>query len=167
MTEQVNKASILTQLSSSYTALEQLLASLDEKDYLRQGVIPGWSIKDIVAHINSWHHRLLTLLNAAIRNEVPSLTGPENVEELDKLNENFYQENKSLSLNTVLTDFHTSYQHIFDITQAMPEEELINPHKFTWMHGQPIWQSIAGDTYEHYQEHLIQIQEWLAPSEQI
>jgi hypothetical protein len=162
MTEQVTKASILTQLSSSYTALEELLASLDEKDYLRQGVIPGWSTKDVLAHINSWHHRLLSLLNAAMRNQEPSLAGPDSVEELDKLNAEFYQQKKSLPLNQVLADFHTSYQHIFDITQALPEEDLINPHRFVWTHGQPLWQSIAGDTYEHYQEHLIQIQEWLA-----
>ncbi len=166
MTEQVNKASILKQLSASYTALEELLASLDEKYYLRQGVIPGWSIKDLLAHINSWHRRLLSLLNAAIRNEEPSLAGPDNIEELDKLNAEFYQENKSLLIDEVLADFHTSYQHIFDITQAIPEEDLINPHRFAWTHGQPLWQSIAGDTYEHYQEHQIQIQEWLAKSEQ-
>ena len=167
MPEQVTKASILRQLSTGYTALEELLASLDEKDYLKQGVIPGWSIKDILAHINSWHRRLLSILNAAISHEEPPLAGPDSVEALDKLNAEFYQENKSLPLNQVLADFHTSFQHIFDITQAMPEEDLINPQRFSWTHGQPLWQSIAGDTYEHYQEHLIQIQQWLAKSEQI
>ena len=167
MPEQVTKASILKELSTGYTALEELLASLDEKDYLKQGITPDWSIKDILAHINSWHHRLLSLLNTAIHNEEPPLAGPDSVEELDKLNAQFYQQNKSLPLNQVLADFHTSYQHIFDITQVMPEEDLINPQQFSWTHGQPLWQSIAGDTYEHYQEHLIQIQQWLTKSEQI
>ena len=167
MTEQVNKASILKELSASYTTLEDFLASLDEKNYVSEGVIPGWSIKDILAHINSWHHRLLTILEAAKHNEEPSLSGPDNVEELDKLNAQFYQENKSLPLDEALAEFHSSYQHIFDITQAMADEDLLNPHRFAWTNGQPLWQSIAGDTYEHYQEHLIQIQEWLARSEQI
>ncbi len=167
MTEQVTKASVLKQLSASYTALEELLASLDEKNYVREGVIPGWSTKDILAHMNSWHHRLLTLLNAAAHNVEPSISGPDNVAELDKLNAQFYQENKSLPLNEVLADFHSSYQRIFDFTQALPEEDLINPHRFAWAHAQPLWQSVAGDTYEHYQEHLIQIQEWLAKPEQI
>ena len=162
MTEQVTKASILQELSASYTALVELLESLNEKYYVSEDVIPGWSIKDILAHINSWHHRLLSLLNAAVRNAGPSLSGPDNIEELDKLNAQFYQENKFLPFDVVLADFHTSYQHIFDITQAMPEEDLINPHRFAWAHSQPLWQSIAGDTYEHYQEHLIQVQEWLA-----
>jgi len=165
MTEQVNKAGVLRELSNSYAALKDILASLDEKNYFREGVIPGWSMKDILAHINSWHHRLLTILDAAIHNEEPSLTGPDNVEEMDKLNAQFYQENKSLSLAEVLADFHTSYQHIFDIVQAMPEQDLVSPHRFTWTQAGPLWQAIAGDTYEHYQEHLIQIQEWLAKSQ--
>lgn len=161
----MNKASVLKELRASYAALENILASLDEKYYLREGVIPGWSIKDILAHINSWHHRLLKVLEAALHNEEPSISGPANVEEMDKLNAQFYQENKSLPLNEVLANFHTSYQHIFDMVQAIPEEDLLDPHRFAWTQNGPLWQAIAGDTYEHYQEHLIQIQEWLAKSE--
>jgi hypothetical protein len=44
----------------------------------------------------------------------------------------------------------------------MHEEELISPQRFAWTQGSPLWQLVAGDTYEHYQEHRAQIQEWLA-----
>ena len=162
MTEQVDKTSILKEMSTSYAALVDLLTPLDKTQYLTEGVIPEWSIKDILAHINSWHNRLLKILDAALHNQKPSLTGPDTVEEMDKLNAQFYQENKTLPLDEVLADFHTSYQRIFDIVQAMPEEDLVNPHKFAWSKGTPLWQSIAGDTYEHYQEHTEQIQHWLA-----
>jgi len=49
-----------------------------------------------------------------------------------------------------------------DIIQAMSEEDLFNSGRFAWAEGEPLWQVIAGDTYEHYQEHQKQIQEWLA-----
>jgi hypothetical protein len=49
-----------------------------------------------------------------------------------------------------------------DIVQAMPEDDLINPGRFAWSQGRPLWLLVAGDTYEHYQEHIAQIQEWLA-----
>ena len=81
---------------------------------------------------------------------------------MDALNAQFYQENKSLPLDEVLSDFRTTYQQILNIVQAMPEEDLISPHRFAWSQGEPLWQSIAGDTYEHYQEHIEQIQQWLA-----
>jgi hypothetical protein len=161
MTEQANKTSILNEMSTSYAALEDILASLNKTQYFTEGVIPGWSIKDILAHIACWHHRLLKWLEAAVRNEEPAISGPDNVEEMDKLNAQFYQENKSRSLDEVLADFRTSYQYIFDIVQAMPEEDLISPHRFVWSKGEPLWQAIAGDSYEHYREHIKQIQEWL------
>ena len=164
MTEQIDKTSILKEMSTSYAALEEILTSLDKMQYFIEGVIPGWSIKDILAHIASWQHRLLSWLDAAVRNEKPTISGPDNVQEMDALNAQFYQVNKALPLDKVLIDFRTSHQHIMDIVQAMPEEDLMNPHRFAWSKGEPLWQAIAGDTYEHYQEHLAQIQEWLFKS---
>ena len=162
MTEQVDKTSILKETISHYATLEEILASLDKTQFFTEGVIPGWSIKDILAHIASWHHRLLMLLVAAIRNEEPTISGPDNVEEMDALNAQFYQENKSRSLDEVLNDFRTTHQRIVDIVRAMPEEDLMSPHRFAWSKGEPLWQVIAGDTYEHYQEHTAQIKQWLS-----
>ena len=50
------------------------------------------------------------MVDAAIRNEEPTISGPDNVEEMDALNAQFYQENKSLPLDEVLADFRTTYQ---------------------------------------------------------
>jgi len=162
MSEPIDKTSILKEMRTNYVALEEILAHLDKTQYFTEGVIPGWSIKDILAHIASWHHRLLMWLDAAVRNEEPTISGPDNVEEMDALNTQFYQENKSRPLDEILTDFRTTHQHIMDIVQAMPEEDLISPNRFAWSQGKPLWHLIAGDTFEHYQEHLAQIQEWLA-----
>jgi hypothetical protein len=162
MTEQVDKKSILNEMRTSYAALEEILTTLDKTQYFNEGVIPGWSIKDMLAHIASWHHRLLAWLDAAVRNQEPTISGPDSVEEMDALNAQFYQENKSRSLDEVLADFRTTHQQIIDIVQAMPEEEMMSPHRFAWSQGKPLWQVIAGDTYEHYREHITQIQEWLA-----
>jgi len=165
MAEHIDKASVLREMSTSYAALKAILTSLDKAQYFTEGVIPGWSIKDILAHISSWHHRLLKYLEAAVQDEEPAISGPDNLEGVDALNAQFYIENKSLPLDEVLTDFRTTYQHILSIVQAMPEDNLLNPHRFSWSQGEPLWKSIAGDTYEHYQEHILQIQQWLAATQ--
>jgi hypothetical protein len=167
MAEKVDKTSIIIELNTSYNKLEEILAALSKTQYFIEGVIPGWSVKDILAHITSWHQRLLKWLDAAVRNEEPAISGPDTVEEMDALNAQFYQANKSLPLDEVLLNFRTTYQYIKDIVETMPVEDLISTHRFAWTKGQPLWQSIAGDTYEHYQEHILQIQEWIVRSRQV
>ena len=162
MSELIDKASIFNEMRTNYAALEEILAPLDKTQMTTREVIDGWSIKDILAHIASWHHRLLTWLDAAIRNVEPAISGPDSVEEMDALNAQFYQENKSRPLDEVLTEFRTTHQQIMDIIQVMREEDLISPQRFAWTQGSPLWQLVAGDTYEHYQEHRKQIQVWLA-----
>lgn len=162
MPEQIDKTGVLKEMSTSYNALEEILASLDQAQFMTEGVIPGWSIKDMLAHIASWHHRLLRWLDAAVHNQAPTISGPDNVEEVDALNAQFYQENKARPLDEVLADFRTSYRQILEIVQAMPEDDLMNPDRFAWSNGEPLWEAIAGDTYDHYHEHTKQIQEWLA-----
>lgn len=164
MAEQMDKASILDELRSKYAALEGILAPLDEAQMTTPGVIGNWSIKDILAHISSWQHRLLAWLHAARHNEEPTISGPDSEEEMDRLNEQFYKENRSRPLADVLGGFRSSYLQIVEAVQAMPEEDLIDPQRFSWLNGDSLRQLVAGDTYDHYQEHRQQIEEWLARS---
>ena len=164
MAEQMDKTRILDEMRAKYAALEEILTPLDETLMATAGVNGDWSIKDIMAHITSWHHRLLVWLRAASRNEEPAISGPDSDEEMDRLNEQFYEENKSRSLDDVLADFRTTYLQILDMVQTLDNEDLTNPHKFAWTKGNPLWYLVAGDTYEHYLEHLQQIKVWLAKS---
>src|SRR3989442_6753194 len=95
MAEQMDKASILDELRSKYVALEALLAPLDEAQMTTPGVIGDWSIKDILAHITAWHHRLLARLHAARHNEQPTISGPNSEEEFDTLYERIYLQSKA------------------------------------------------------------------------
>jgi hypothetical protein len=162
MAEQMDKASILDELRSKYVALEAILAPLDEAQMTKTGVIGDWSIKDILAHITAWQDRLLAWLHAARHNEEPTISGPDSEEEMDRLNEQFYKENRSRPLADVLGGFRSSYLQIVEAVQAMPEEDLIDPHRFAWLNGDSLRQLVAGDTYDHYEEHRQQIEEWLA-----
>jgi len=164
MAEQMDKTRILDEMRAKHAALEEILTRLDETLMTTAGVNGNWSIKDIMAHITSWHQRLLAWLRAASRNEEPAISGPDSDEEMDRLNEQFYEENKSRSLDDVLADFHTSYLQILDMVQTLDNEDLTNPHRFAWTKGNPLWYLVAGDTYEHYLEHSQPIKVWLAKS---
>jgi hypothetical protein len=167
MSTQMDKTRLLHEIRTGYAALEEILAPLDETRMTTFGVSGDWSIKDILAHITAWHRYLLDRLQAAARNESPSvyITGLDD-EEVDRLNEQFYQENKSRALDEVMTDFRSTYLQIVEAVQAMQEEDLTDAQRFSWARGIPLWRFVAGDTYEHYLEHIGPIKDWLAKTRQ-
>jgi hypothetical protein len=166
MEGQMDKAKILDEMRTKYATLEDILAPLDETQMTTEGVNGDWSIKDVLAHITAWQNRLLVWLHAATQNEDPTISGPDTLEEMDRLNEQFYKENKSRPLDDVLTGFRTTYLQIVDEVQVLNEEDLTDPHRFSWMKGNPLWYVIAGDTYKHYQEHTGTIQQWSGKTKQ-
>ena len=87
--------------------------------------------------------------------------------EIDRLNEQFYQQNKSRPLPEVLADSRSTYLQIVETVQTMSDADLADPHRFTWMGGNPLWHLVAGDTYEHYQEHIGPMQQWLAKTRNV
>ena len=170
MATQMDKSRLLEEMSSGYIALEDILAPLDQAQMTTSGVNGDWSIKDILAHLAAWQNYLLIRLQAAARNEVPSVQGILSDEDegntVDRLNAGFYEENKSRSLDEVLAEFRTTYQQVVEAVQAFSDEDLFEPKRFAWMKGNALWELVPGNTYGHYQEHIQSIQECLNKSRQ-
>jgi|GraSoiStandDraft_54_1057290.scaffolds.fasta_scaffold130811_3 hypothetical protein len=164
MAAQMDKSSLLHEMSNGYTALENILAPLNQAQMTTPGVNGDWSIKDILAHLNAWQDYLVIRLQAATRNEVPAvgvLSDEDEGNTVDRLNADFYEENKARPLDEVLAEFHTTYRQIVEAVQALSDEDLFEPKRFAWMKGNALWELIPGNTYGHYLEHIESIQEWL------
>ncbi len=159
MTEHIDKTQLLNDIRSSYTNLETVLAPLSAEQMTTPGVNGSWSIKDNIAHLSAWQRVLLNRLEAVRNNTAPSeeLYDEETV---DTLNERFYQQDTSRSLDDVLAEFRSLYQQVIEQVQALSNDDLNRP--LSWREGEPVWPTIVGNTNEHYQEHAQIIQDWLA-----
>jgi hypothetical protein len=157
MAEQINKTELLNSMHMGYTVFETLLGPLNAEQMTKPGVNGEWSVKDILAHLTAWHRHRLHLIEATKRGEEPQDIPPDM--SLDAINEQFYQESKQRSLGEVLDDFRSTYRQVDDWVNALSEEEL---HKSPWPGSAPLWGYVAGNIYEHYEEHSRPIQEWLA-----
>ena|SRR5579859_1553601 len=163
MEEHIDKAILLDNMSAAHDALEKTLTPLNEAQMTTPGVNGEWSIKDLLVHLTAWQQRLL----AAIRAGEPAIS-PLDIsgEEVNGLNQQFYQENKSRSLNAVLAAFRTASSQLLASVEAMTDEDLIDPQRFSWTGGKPLWQFVAGETYEHILEHIGSIYTWQAKVKQ-
>jgi hypothetical protein len=157
MAEQPNKAELLNSMHTGYTVFETLLAPLNQEQMTKSGVNGEWSVKDILAHLTSWHRHLLHLIEVTKRGKEPSDI-PSGLTE-EQINKQFYQQNKHLPLGTVLENFRSTYRQVDDWVNALSEEDL---RKSPWPGSAPLAGFVAGNTYEHYEEHARPIQEWLA-----
>ena len=161
-TEQITKATLLDRVSNGYNAFERLLSPLTQEQMLAPELNDGWSVKDNIAHLTSWHRRLLEMLSAArLRREPAQIPGLADDVTLDQINAHFYQENKDLTLDTVLQQFRTTYIEVIAATQALSEDDLTATQRFDWLEGTPLWHLVAGNTYGHYAEHTEIIQTWM------
>ncbi len=158
MPETITKAALLDNIQSGYNQFEALLAPLSEEQMAIPAVNGPWSVKDNIAHLTAWHDYLLNQLQGVIDGEKPPKFMPGLSE--DEINEVFYQQNKDRPLAEVLADFRLTYQRILAAVQSISEEALNAP--FPWrINGNAAWGLIAGNTYEHYEEHGNIIRRWL------
>lgn len=186
MAEQRDKPQLLALMNTGYTEFTTLIAPLSAAQLTTPGVDHQWSIKDILVHLAFWQHNLLTYLHAAIQNEVPekmtretidavrrqypgaeaalaeSEPQPAPVDDFSDENDYIYLRNKSRLLDDVQTDFHTSYAQVVATVRSIDDALLFEPDRLSWTEGNPLYAWVVGNTYEHYEEHIGPIKNWLA-----
>ncbi len=162
MQERIVKATLLDNIQAGYNQFETLLAPLNEDQMTTLTVNGTWSIKDNIAHLTAWQGYLLEHLQGVIDGKEPPEFMPGLTTE-DEENERVYQDNRELPLAEVLAAFRASYQRVLATVQNVSEESMNAPLPWS-KSGNPAWSLIAGNTYEHYEEHGNIIRRWLGRS---
>jgi hypothetical protein len=158
MPEMIAKATLLDNIQNGYNQFEALLTPLSEEQMTIPAVNGTWTVKDNIDHLTAWQDYLLNQLQGILDGQQPPAFMPGLSE--DEINEGFYQENKDRPLAEVIADFRLSYQRVLASVQSISEEALNVP--FPWSKSDnAVWDLIAGNTYEHYEEHGGIIRRWL------
>jgi uncharacterized damage-inducible protein DinB len=135
-----------------------LIEPIDKSNMTLPGVAGAWSLKDIIAHI-TWHERQMVGLiqaHALVGSDLWNLP-------TDERNAAIYDEVKDLPLEQVLEESAKVYEQLVEVLLSFSDEDLVNPEDFPGM--PPDWQPgniIAQNTFEHYQQHIPDVQRWMA-----
>lgn len=159
----MDKAQVLEKMQTERADFEELLAPLSEEQLCQNTLEDGRSIKDILAHLAAWERRCAGWIATGLRGEMPERPEPGATwEDIDRINERTFQENRERSLQDVQQDSRQAYQQLLEQVQALSEEDITNPNRFVWTEGELLTWYIASNSYEHYLEHTEQIRVWLA-----
>jgi hypothetical protein len=155
----MNKDAILKALEVGREDFLDAIEGLTEETLQQSGVVGEWSIKDILIHLTRWEAELVKLLWQAKQGKSPS-TAHFSTIEVDELNERWYQESRTRSLELALADFHGVRNQTIRRVEDFSDKDLTDPKSYPWLKEQPLWQWIAGDSFEHEAEHADQIRAW-------
>jgi len=157
--EQIGKAELLSTIAVERKRLENLLAQVPQ-DRMAEPCVEGqWSVKDILVHLIAWEQRMVYWLGQTLQGEIPEM--PSSEADLDCWNDQIYQENRERLLEDVLINFYRSYSEALSAVEATPEEDLVDPARYPWREGRPLWQMVAANTCWHYEEHGNSISAWV------
>ena len=153
-----DKTQLLDDMRKGYAAFSALLASLSSEQMTTPEVNSNWSVKDNIAHLTVWQQRVINML-PAIR-EQRDLPDPTPAMTEEEINAMYYQQFKSQPLDQVVQTFHATSRQLIAEVEATSIEDLTKP--IAWLDERPVWGYIAGNSYEHFQEHSTIIHSWLA-----
>lgn len=154
----MSKSRLIEEMKAGRASFELLLASLTAEAYLRIPVTGEWSVKDILAHIETWDRRFLGWIEVDERGEELPDPKPGLIwDDLDGINQQSFEQNKQRSLADVRAGYAESYRLLLAKAESLPEENLLDPKRYAWTNGDPLWQYFAANSYGHYGEHIEQI----------
>jgi len=155
----MSKEDILKALEVSREDFLDAIDGLTEETLQQPGVMGEWSIKDILIHLTRWEAELVKLLWQAKQGKMPSSVHFSNIE-VDEINEHWYQDSRSRTLEIALADFHGVRNQTIRRVEDFNDKDLTDPKAYPWLKDIPLWQWIAGDSFEHEAEHAVQIRDW-------
>jgi hypothetical protein len=160
------KQQILDQLADIYNRWQELLAELSEEQIMEPMPPSMWTVKDVVAHMWAWQQASVARAEAALYGTRPAyphwweINGPDPNEDVDQTNAWLYDANKDRPWSTVYMDWKTQFEHYLELTQQIPEKDLLEPRKYAWMGEYPLVASNLG-SWDHHKEHLDSLTAWL------
>ena len=128
-------------------------------DGLNAGEPGGWAVKDHLVHVAAWELSLLALLNG--ENRKRAMRVPDAADDTDALNEAVWLLHRDEAPAEVLKQSRETHGALMDRLRAMSDADL----RRSYNHYQPndprdpgddraVVGWVAGNTYEHYAEHV-------------
>lgn len=122
-----------------------------------QGASGEMSVKDILGHV-AWYEREMVNLLQDMALEGSDLWGKSAADR----NASILAASRTRLPEEIQSETEDVYAHLIGLLERLPEGALTDPAQFRDMPPDWVpWQVIAGNTYEHYEDHANDILEWL------
>ncbi len=157
---------VVEPIEKSWNELSSLVESLGPSGLTLSGP-DGWAVKDHVVHIAAWEHSLLALLEGADRRSAMGVG--HDVDETDSINAAVWSLHRDKAPEQALGYFRQTHALLMKLLNTMSDEDLERPYNHYQPNDprdpnddRPAIDWVAGNTYEHYAEHIHWINQLIA-----
>jgi hypothetical protein len=159
---ETTKEGVLAATKRSWMRFQHAIADVEDEELEEEAIEGTWTLADIMAHIMFWEQKLIGWLQEAEAERRPSLYN-ESLDDaqIDTLNQANFEHHRGRSLQDVMIEAAEVHRHLMDALCCLPEEAN-DPRMEVWEGGQIPWQLVAETTYEHYEEHIQAIRNFLS-----
>ncbi|MBI5879281.1 MAG: ClbS/DfsB family four-helix bundle protein [Chloroflexi bacterium] len=163
----MDTAQLLSLLRDTRKHLQALIDAAGQDGMDAPGVSDDYSLKDIVAHLLAYERALVTWLDVAGAGRVyvdPVVDRPD----LDARNAVVYAANHGRPAAEVAQEYAQTAADLEARVAALSYADLNDAEASAWFvvprwgRPQALWQCIVNDSVEHRQQHLPDIERWLA-----
>jgi hypothetical protein len=151
---------LLSSFDKARARIEALLPKIDP----HKEIYPGWTLKDILAHMTGWDDVTIDTLRSHVANG--PLTIP-TIRNLDEFNALTVSSHKNMDYEPVLKEWRHTRHVLHTILEQLTEDEFLRPVMVPWGRKAPVT-SLVNIFRKHEEEHARDIQAWLKhPDEQL
>lgn len=151
----VDKSELLRRLHEGYARYNALLDRLPPEQKTVSNVTGVWSVKDIVAHFIAHEQRALDELRCALQNKAYSFDFSCN----DTFNEGAVLAYRMQSYSTVYAAWSRSVESVIAEVSQLTDADFDPNGRVVQALGDTIDGALANNTYQHWEEHGVQIEE--------
>jgi len=153
-------------IESAWNQLIELANQVEDAGGLSRAGSDGWTVKDHLAHIAAWEHSLLALIEGHDREKAMGLS--ETVEGIDNVNEAVRKLHETDTPEEALVYFRDSHARLVAALGKLSDADLQQPYSQYQPSDpdekRPVAGWVAGNTYEHYAEHIDWMNQLLSES---
>jgi hypothetical protein len=143
---------LLDRLEAAWTALADSYAGVPDSKLVEPGVVDGWSVKDILAHVTTWEEEALRHLPLIIAGGTPPRYAAQGG--IDAFNARAAEAGRRLSLAEVLRRRDETHARLLEFIRSQPAGTFAGRTRAR--------RRLRLDTYGHYPEHTAAIRAWRA-----
>ncbi|MGH7765464.1 MAG: DinB family protein [Candidatus Dormibacteraceae bacterium] len=151
-------AHVRERVDEAWTHLSELVDSMDPQMLAITGP-DGWAVKDHLAHVGAWEQSLLAIFEGRDRGVAMGLADVE--DDTDAVNAEVWKLHRDRSPEAALAYFRESHAKLTaklgsldDAALDLPYDHYQPASKGEANTDRPVLEWVAGDTYEHYLEHV-------------